>query len=143
MSASLLARLMVTAVAAGQGIAPLLIDLNRTHATNPLWPGHARFHVVWQTFGLFLMGLVGGTLIWWPSPGSRQLFYLASLLTALPMLAFLVALFLRRTYGGALHDPNGIQPLRIRIGVKTREFDMNAVLVIFAGVVLAGAVLLF
>ena len=143
MSASLLARLMVTAVAAGQGIAPLLIDLNRTHATNPQWPGHARFHVVWQTFGLFLMGLVGGALIWWPSPESRQLFYLASLLTALPVLAFLVALFLRRTYGGALHDPNGIQPLRIRIGVKTREFDMNAVLVIFAGVVLAGAVLLF
>jgi hypothetical protein len=59
------------------------------------------------------------------------------------VLAFLVALFLRRTYGGALHDPNGIQPLRIRIGVKTREFDMNAVLVIFGGVVLAGAVLLF
>jgi len=41
MSASLLARLMVTAVAAGQGITPLFIDLNRTHATNPLWPGHA------------------------------------------------------------------------------------------------------
>ncbi len=143
MSAPLLARLMVTAVAAGQAIAPLFIDLNRTHATNPLWPGHARFHAVWQTFELFFIGLVGVALIWVPSPGSRQLFYLASFLTALPMLAFLVALFTRRTYSGTLHDPNGIQPVRIHIGTRVREFDLNAVLVIFGGVVLAGAVLLF
>ena len=32
-----------------QGLATVAIDLNRTHATNPDWPGHARFHLVWQT----------------------------------------------------------------------------------------------
>lgn len=40
------ARLLVAAIAAGQGILPVFIDLNRTHATNSLWPGHARFHLV-------------------------------------------------------------------------------------------------
>jgi hypothetical protein len=143
MSASLLARLMITAVAAGQGITPLFIDLNRTHATNPLWPGHARFHTVWHTFALFFTGIVGVALIWWPSPGSRGLFYLAALLTALPMLAFFVAMFSRKTYGGTLHDPNGIQPVRIRIGGKVREFDMNAVLVIVGGAVVLSAALMF
>ena len=143
MTAPLLSRLIVTAIAASQGIAPLLIDLNRTHATNPLWPGHARFHVVWQALGLFFLGMIGVALVWLPSPESRLLFYLAALLTALPMLSFLVAMFSRRAYGGTLHDPNGIQPVRIRIGAGIREFDLNAVLVIFGGVVLAGAVLLF
>jgi hypothetical protein len=143
MSASLLARLMITAVAAGQGITPLFIDLNRTHATNPLWPGHARFHTVWHTFALFFTGIVGVALIWWPSPASRGLFYLAALLTALPMLAFFVAMFSRKTYGGTLHDPNGIQPVRIRIGGKLREFDMNAVLVIVGGAVVLSAALMF
>jgi hypothetical protein len=143
MSASLLARLMVTAVAAGQGITPLFIDLNRSHATNPLWPGHARFHTVWHTFALFFTGIVGVALIWWPSPGSRGLFYLAALLTALPMLAFFVAMFSRKTYGGTLHDPNGIQPVRIRIGGKLREFDLNAVLVIVGGAVVLSAALMF
>ena len=143
MSASLLARLMVTAVAAGQGITPLFIDLNRTHATNPLWPGHARFHTVWHTFALFFTGIVGVALIWWPLPGSRGLFYLAALLTALPMLAFFVAMFSRKVYGGTLHDPNGIQPVRIRIGGKVREFDMNGVLVIVGGAVVLSAALMF
>ncbi len=140
MSASFIARLMVTAVAGGQGITPLFIDLNRTHATNPLWPGHARFHVVWQTFELFFLSVLGVALIWMPSPESRLHFYLAALLTASPMLSFLVAMFSRRAYGGALHDPNGIQPVRIRIGTTVREFDMNAVLVIAGLVVVLSAV---
>jgi hypothetical protein len=143
MSASFLARLMVTAVAAGQGITPLFIDLNRTHATNPLWPGHARFHVVWQPVGLFFLGAIGVTLIWLPSSESQLLFYLAALLTASPMLSFLVALFSRRAYDGTLHDPNGIQPVRIRIGTTVREFDMNAVLVIAGMAIVLGAVLMF
>jgi hypothetical protein len=143
MSASFLARLMVTAVAAGQGITPLFIDLNRTHATNPLWPGHARFHVVWQTVGFFFLGVIVVTLIWLPSPESRLLFYLAALLTASPMLSFLVAMFSLRAYDGTLHDPNGIQPVRIRIGTTVREFDMNAVLVIVGMAIVLSAVLMF
>src|SRR4051812_26305878 len=107
MSSPLLARLMLTAVAAGQGITPLFIDLNRTHATNPLWPGHARFHVVWQTFALTLSAIVEVALIWWLSAASRQFFYLAALLTSLPMIAFLLAAITRQKYAGTLHDPNG------------------------------------
>ena len=134
---------MVTAVAAGQGITPLFIDLNRTHATNPLWPGHARFHVVWQTFALTLAGTVEVALIWWPFPSPRLFFHLATLLTALPMLAFLIAVFTRSLYGGTLHDPNGMQPVRIRIGGRIREIDMNIVLILVGAVVLLIALKIF
>jgi hypothetical protein len=143
MAASILARMVVTAVAGGQGIVPLSIDLNKTHATNPLWPGHARFHVVWQTFSLTIASAIEVGLIWWPSPQSRSLFYLASLLTSVPMCGFLFALFTRRAYQGTLHDPNGIQPMRIRIAGKLREIDMNAVLVILGAAVLICAVAIF
>lgn len=134
---------MVTAVAAGQGITPLFIDLNRTHATNPLWPGHARFHVVWQTFSLTLYSLLEVALIWWPSSGSRMRFYLATALTSLPMGGFIIATLARKIYSGTLHDPNGIQPLRIVLAGRTREVDMNAVLVIMGALVLICAALLF
>jgi hypothetical protein len=143
MPASLLARLMVTAVAAGQGIAPLFIDLNRTHATNPLWPGHARFHVVWQTFVFLSAAIVEVGLLWAVAPGVRSLFYLATLLTGLPILAFLIAMFTRSLYGGTLHDLNGVRPVHIRIGGRIREIDMNVVLVIVGATLLLIALLIF
>ena len=134
---------MVTAVAAGQGITPLFIDLNRTHATNPLWTGHARFHVVEQTFVFLISAVVEVAMLWVNAPGARLLFYLATLLTALPMFAFLIATFTRGVYGGTLHDPNGVQPVRICIGGHIREIDMNIVLVIIGAAVLLIALLIF
>jgi hypothetical protein len=143
MSVSLLARAMLTALAAGQGLTPLFVDLNRTHATNPLWLGHARFHVVWQTFQLTLACIVEVALIWMPGPMASQCFYLAALLTSLPMLAFFIAKFSRKIYSGTLHDPNGIKPVPFRIGGKTFEIDMNAALVTVGALVLIAAVVLF
>jgi hypothetical protein len=143
MSASLLARLMVTAVAAGQGITPLFIDLNKTHATNPLWTGHARFHVVEQTFGLTAFAVIEVALLWWSAPGSRLLFHLAALLTSIPIVAFVIATLGRKLYEGTLHDPNGIRPVAIRLGNTVHEIDVNIVLVLAGGLVLISSVLIF
>jgi hypothetical protein len=143
MPSPLLARFMVTAVAAGQGITPLFIDLNRTHATNPLWTGHARFHVVEQTFGLTAFAIVEVVMLWWITPGSAFLFRLATLLTSIPIVAFVIATFGRKLYGGTLHDPNGIRPVAIRLGDTIHEIDVNIVLVLAAGLVLISSVLIF
>src|ERR1019366_5187054 len=75
-SAPFLAKVTLTAIAAGQGLAPLFIDLNRTHATRPQWTGHARFHVVWQTFTATLSAAVTLALIWWSGHAENQRFYL-------------------------------------------------------------------
>jgi hypothetical protein len=134
---------MLTALAAGQGLTPLFIDLNRTHATNPLWPGHARFHVVWQTFQLTFAAVVEVALIWMSGPVPRQRFYLAAMLTSIPMISFAIAAFTRKMYSGTFHDANGIQPVRVRINGRVRELDMNATLVAIGAVVLIIAFLLF
>ncbi len=134
---------MVTAVAAGQGITPLFVDLNRTHATNPLWTGHARLHVVEQALSITLLAVIEIALLWWIAPASRWVFFLATLLTAVPMLAFLLATFARGMYSGTLHDPNGVHPLCIPVGGNIRELDLNLVLVIVGAVVPVIAVLIF
>lgn len=140
---ALAARCVVTAMALGQGIMPIFIDLNRTHATHPMWPGHARFHVVWQTATAALLGALEAALIWWPGAADAERFYLAALLAALPLLGFLSAMASRRWYGGTLHDPLGIKPVKMQLGGSVLMVDMNAVLVVIATVLLPAAVLLF
>lgn len=143
MTGALLARIMLSVLAGTQGLTPLAIDLNRTHATNPLWPGHARFHVVWQGFTLLFAAVPEVLLVWWPGPGLRWRFYLAAVLTATAMAGFVAAVVLRRLYAGTFHDPNGIPPLRIRLAARTVELDGNALMVAVGLMVLATAVLLF
>lgn len=143
MNVAFLARSIVTAIAAGQGIAPVFIDLNRTHATNSLWPGHARFHLVQQVFTLLPLSIIEVALIWCPGPALAQRFYLAALLTATPLAGFLVATLARSGYRGALYDPNGIQPLRIHIGEREIAVEINIVLITAASLLLIAAVILF
>jgi hypothetical protein len=143
MSAPLLARVLLTALAAGQGVAPLFLDLNRTHATNPLWPGHARFHVVWQTVTQTLGAAIVVALIWWPGEALSQRFYLAAILTAIPMASFFAAMASRTLYAGTLHDPNGIPPVRVRTRRGVIEFNMNAAVVIVGSALLIVAVVIF
>ena len=139
MSIDLIARIVVTAIAAGQGIVPLFVDLNRTHATNVLWTGHARFHVVSQTFTFTLAAMVEVMLLWMPWPDPQARFYLATTLTAVPIVSFLLAAVVRRIYGGTLHDPNGIPPVR----VGRRLIHVNVVIEIVASVLLVAAVLAY
>jgi hypothetical protein len=143
MTAALVARLIVSTIAAGQGILPFFIDLNRTHATNPLWPGHARFHLVWQTFTVLPLSTIAVALLWWPGAALRERFYLAALLTATSLAGFLIATLSRPLYRGTLHDPNGIQPVRLRLGSREIVFDMNLAIVIVASVLLIWVVFMF
>ena len=62
------AKLLLTLLTLGYSAATALADFNKTHATNPLWTGHARFHVVWQVLSYNLIGLLMLVLLWAPGP---------------------------------------------------------------------------
>ena len=48
----LIARVILSALCLALAVIAPLIDFNESHATNPLWTGHARFHLVWQVIAL-------------------------------------------------------------------------------------------
>jgi hypothetical protein len=143
MTVAFFCRIIVTAIAAGQGVMPVFIDLNRTHATNPLWTGHARLHLVQQVSTLLPVAAIEVGLLWWPGRTFHARFYLAALLMATSLAGFLVAVVTRPLYGGTLHDLNGIRPMRIQIGARVIFLDMNVPIVALASVLLVGAVVLF
>jgi len=122
------ARALLSFLCAVQGIATMVIDLNRTHATNPDWPGHARFHLVWQIAMAAILAALELALLWWRGPAEEQRFYLALFLAGAPSIAFLIALLCRKRYGGSLSDPNGIP--RARIPMFNAHADLNLAAVI-------------
>lgn len=129
----MIARIALSILCATQGIATLAIDLNRTHATNPCWTGHARFHVVWQSAGAAMMALLELVLIFGLHGQYQEAgFYLAAILTAVSPLAFLIAFLCRKMFQGTLSDPNGIPPVRIILRGTTFLIDLNLVAVLLA-----------
>ena len=115
-----------------QGLAQLAIDLSRTHAANPNWTGHARFHVAWQSVTVALLMIVALGLIWENGPVQSASFYLAVVLACLSPLGFVAALLIRKRYGGTLSDPSGIPPVKVMIEGKPYLIDLNLAAVVFA-----------
>ena len=138
-----MARDLLAVFCALQGAATIVLDLNRTHAANPLWLRHARFHVVWQVATTAALAVVELLLLFAFGPLTASRFYLVLALATLPVFGFFVALVTRFIYGGALSDPNGIQPMTIRRGETTVRIDLNLVAETMAIIVLAAILLLF
>lgn len=138
-----LARVMLSGIAVTQALATLRIDLSRSHATNPLWPPHARFHLVWQAINVALLSLGEVALLWWPGPSVKARFYLVTGLIAMTLVAFWGALATMRLYAGALFDANGILPLRARVRRRTFQVEMNTVAVLCGSLMLLIAVCIY
>ena len=127
-----IARALLSLLCVLQGLATPAIDLNHTHATNPAWPGHARFHVVWQTMSVALLSVLELALIWWHGPYAEQRFYLVLLLASISPLGFLIAFLCRRSFGATLSDANGMPQARLAIFGTILSVDLNIVAIVTA-----------
>lgn len=121
----LLARVLLTLVTLGYGFATILADFNKTHATNPKWTPHARFHVVWQISSYVGFGLLALALLWWPGPLALERLYLVALMAAIVYSAFFVAVIAMPVYGGGAYDSNGYKPFAAPLPVIARKWDAN------------------
>ena len=122
---NLLARILLTLVTIGYGFITVLADFNKTHATNPKWTPHARFHVVWQISSYVGFGLMALALIWVPGPYAIERLYLAAAMGAIVYAAFFVAVFAMPIYGGAAYDDNGYLPFAAPVPLVARRWDVN------------------
>ncbi len=121
----LLARVLLTLVTLGYGFATVLADFNKTHATNPKWTPHARFHVVWQISSYVGFGLLALALLWWPGPYAIERLYLVAVMAAIVYAAFFAAVFAMPLYGGTAYDSNGYKPFAAPLPIVARKWDVN------------------
>ena len=137
---NLMARLLLTLVNAGFCIGLNVADMNKTHATNPLWTPHARFHVVWQVLSYTCLALVALALIWSPGPLEVARLYLACALAVVILLPFYAALAAMRLYGGANYDVNGYQPKKLTVAGMSFGLDANTTVFTVLTILLVAAI---
>jgi hypothetical protein len=131
------ARILLTLTVFGYSLGTLKADFNKTHAANPAWTGHARFHVVWQILSYSGIGVIALYLIW---AGGLERLYLAAALSVAIYGAFFTTVFARPLYQDALYDQNGYLPFKPPFGPAHWRFDVNVTVFTVLSVLLLAAI---
>lgn len=119
---SITVKILLTLITLGYSAIPAIFDFNETHATNPGWMPHARFHVVWQVCSYLPIAAIALWLTWAPGEMAAARAWLATGLAASIYAGFFCAVFGKKLYGGANYDTNGVQPIA---GPGGFEIDVN------------------
>ena len=134
----LVARILFTLTTAGWAVATVIADFNKTHATNPKWTPHARFHDVWQISSYVGFGLLAFALIWWPGPVALERLYLVAAMSVIVYAAFFGELMAMPIYGGSAYDKNGYKPFKAPIPIISKTWDVNVTIFSIQILLLAG-----
>lgn len=121
----LTARILLTLTVLGYSLGTIKADFNKTHATNPTWTAHGRFHLVWQILSYNGVGLIALYLIWSGGPDAFEHLVLAAALSVAVYAAFFAAVFSRPMFNGSLYDQNGYLPFKPPIGPAHWRWDVN------------------
>ena len=135
----MIGKILLTLTVLGYALVTIKADFNNTHATNPKWTPHARFHVVWQILSYSGVGLVALYLIWVDGPNPLERLYLAAAISGAIYGAFFMAVLTRPAFGGALYDDNGYHPFKPPLGPQNWRWDVNVTaFTVLATIMLAG-----
>ena len=107
-----ISKVLLTVICVGFGTLTPLIDFNESHATNPLWTGHARFHLVWQVNAMIIQRCCLYLCCGFYSIANHLI---VILLNYLWIFSFYATVFGLRLFDGELNDVNGVPPIFIKL----------------------------
>ena len=113
-------------------IIPLFADLNRTHAANPEWPGHARNHLVTQVLTTTALGVCALYFLWSGRVSQELGICIAVILSVAALAPFFISALASPIFGGQLMPVRqGLGEIRIRrIEGNIANFGLSAMLLI-------------
>ena len=102
-------------------VIPPVADLNSSHATNPDWPGHARFHVVAQVLTTSALGFFAIYILWSGRLPVDLAVCIATILGSIALGSFFASVISIRHFGGVVNAGVG------GAGTRLRGVDGNVV----------------
>jgi len=103
------------------------LEVNDTHVYNPDWTPHVRIHEVWQLITNSCIGVFCLWLVW-----IKKETNFSALLSILVMGGFLLAFFIKDSYGGSMKYLDGSEKTLFGINIGVLGFGIAFSLIIIS-----------
>ncbi len=123
-------KILMTIATVFYGFIPPFVDFNATHATNPSWVGHARFHIVWQVMSTFFLGILSLYLLWFCKDNPVFTNSLSFIIGCIVLGGFFLNVGIRKIYAGTLSDPNGVPPIFKNVDTNLFFFSLASLMLV-------------